>query len=469
MRHTAFVPVALTIIVAACAPAAAPAAGPEAGTTNAPPPTVAASDTPAATATAVPSSTPTVSPSATPTPQDLSIAPSTLAQLRVRWSVSNPGKGSFLTYSTCYSTTCDMLTRIGGYAFSPDSALLAVGVCTGDPTENKSGSGGYRYTCKAPGEVRLYQTATGELKATLAVGGFPISLAFDPQGKILAMGMADRQIEIWDLPSMQRIHQLQHSSTHSGVTAMAFTPDDSLLVSLGDGKLQVWDWQKAVMLKSLSGWAGISFDPSGSHLATVWYSQSSASPMVRVYDLTNLGQFREIRPRFVQPNMFDNTVTAMFTRDGSRIVITAANGAEWWDVQGKAMQGKTDMTKLLSDKSTSFMPGIPATPDGLVLAEPLIASLSSPMPGFSLPNLGAAGEGPCGFALWNPQTPGYYAYQPPAGTCEDPINFGDGQRATISPDGDWIAADDGGGQLRIWGVDPAAPASDPVCIGTCGG
>ena len=40
-------------------------------------------------------------------------------------------------------------------------------------------------------------------------------------------------------------------------------------------------------------------------------------------------------------------------------------------------------------------------------------------------------------------------------------------RVALSPDGLRWAADDGWGRLRIWAVDPAAPAVAPECLGTC--
>ena len=47
---------------------------------------------------------------------------------------------------------------------------LAVGVCTVDPTENTTNPRHYRYNCDGPSEVRLYDSATGELMQTLPVG-----------------------------------------------------------------------------------------------------------------------------------------------------------------------------------------------------------------------------------------------------------------------------------------------------------
>jgi WD40 repeat protein len=414
---------------------------------------------------AAPSPTPTVEASPTPTP-DVRIQLSTLSQLRVRWAVSDPGKGSAMTYLQCASTACDTLTRIGAYAFSPDGTLLAFGACSGDPTENRMDPSSFHYVCPSGGEVRLYDSATGSPSETFSVGGFPRSLAFDPQGKVLAAGMSDGQIEVWDLAAKAQIGHMHHATTRSGVYALTFSGDASQLISQGDGKIQVWDWQHGTMLKSLAGWGIMSLDPSGQHLISGWYDPGVASVIVRIFDLVHLGQSRDVRPKFVQPNVMDQTITAAFIRDGQALLIMGSNGAEWWDAQGKSVQGHTDIMKLIADKKDAFSPQGAVTPDGLVLTEP---GLGIALPGMPIPPMNLGGTSVCGFALWNPSSPGAYAVPTPAEGCQAAVVTGDSRRAVISPDGRWVAADDGAGQLRVWAVDPTAAAIPPTCLGKCPG
>jgi WD40 repeat protein len=62
---------------------------------------------------------------------------------------------------------------------------------------------------------------------------------FSPEGKLLAVALADGQIEIWDTENHNLLYNL---NGHRGqVNSMAFRPDGKLLLSGGqDGILIFW-------------------------------------------------------------------------------------------------------------------------------------------------------------------------------------------------------------------------------------
>jgi WD40 repeat protein len=465
MRPWKFLSVFLLLLSAACGSSAqsSPVTQPPAVQQ---PATVTSQPTPTDTLTPVPTATATITLTSLPTPAPiLAIDPHTLGQMRLLWTMSAPGSGSGIAAVQCQSASCDMTTRIGAYAFSPDNSLLAVGVCKDTPTQDKSGGNGKLYACPAGGEVDLYPALTGGTHDRLAIEGFPHALAFDPSGKILAVGTSDGHIDLWDLASRQKLLTLQHPTKRFGVIYLAFSPDGTLLLSQGDGQVVAWDPAQGSNLKTMTGYGAMSFDPSGQHLVMSWYDGGVAAVIARIFDLTHLGQSKDVRPGFVQPNMFNTTIRSAFSPDGQKLVIVGANGAEWWDAQGTKMEGHTDVDKLLkSNQQAAFAAVGTFLPNGLVLTE---QGLDLSLPGMPLPSFNMSGTPSCGFALWDPSMQGAYSITNPPGGCQAPTANGDQERAVVSPKGTLVAADDSAGNLRVWGVDAAAAPIEPACLGTC--
>jgi WD40 repeat protein len=144
----------------------------------------------------------------------------------------------------------DSRLKHGGWVnavlFSPDGKTLA--------------SGG------KDGEVRLWDTATGEQRHTLL--GHPeggASLAFSPDGKTLASGGGDRTIKLWDVATGQEKATLQGHT--AGVSGLAFSPDGKTLASgSADQTVRLWAVATGAELRVLStGHAGrlVPFSPDG--------------------------------------------------------------------------------------------------------------------------------------------------------------------------------------------------------------
>jgi WD40 repeat protein len=111
--------------------------------------------------------------------------------------------------------------RVNSVAFSPDGTLLA--------------------TASADRTARTWDTATGTLRTTLTEHTGPVnSVAFSPDGTLLATASADRTARTWDTATGTLRTTL---TEHTGpVNSVAFSPDGTLLATAsGDGTARTWD------------------------------------------------------------------------------------------------------------------------------------------------------------------------------------------------------------------------------------
>ena len=106
-------------------------------------------------------------------------------------------------------------------AFSPDGKLLA----TGDTN----------------GEVRLYKVADGQqLFICNSHKGWIWSVAFSPNGQILASGSNDQTVKLWDVNTGDCITTLEGHS--SGIWSVVFSPDGQILASGSEDQcVKLWN------------------------------------------------------------------------------------------------------------------------------------------------------------------------------------------------------------------------------------
>ncbi|MCG3210706.1 MAG: hypothetical protein FOGNACKC_04337 [Anaerolineae bacterium] len=129
--------------------------------------------------------------------------------------------------------------------------------------------------------ILLWDTATGQLEQQLTLNDHtgPVSVAFSPDGQLLAAAQTDGDISLWDIQTGQiqgRLTDLSRSAFTSSVantaSPIAFSPDGSLLAAGNEyGALTVWNvTTRQPINRSRTGHAGairsLAFTPDGNTL-----------------------------------------------------------------------------------------------------------------------------------------------------------------------------------------------------------
>ncbi len=136
------------------------------------------------------------------------------------------------------------------------------------------------FTCVCGAEPAMAQGIT--LKPpTIPLEG---SVAFAPDGKILASGSWDHTVKLWDMATGREIHTL--SGHTSWVNSVAFAPDGKTLASGSlDYTAKLWDVATGKEIGTLSGHTAsvfsVAFAPDGKTLAS-----GSWDHTVKLWDLT---------------------------------------------------------------------------------------------------------------------------------------------------------------------------------------
>ncbi|MBD2414632.1 hypothetical protein FACHB389_09620 [Nostoc calcicola FACHB-389] len=206
-------------------------------------------------------------------------------------------------------------------AFSPNGKLLA----TGDTN----------------GEIRLYEVANSQqLMTCKGHAGWVWSVTFSPDGQVLASGSNDQTIKLWDISTGQCFKTLEGHT--GGVRSVTFSPNGQVLASGSDDQtVKLWNISTSKCLKTLqedgcSVWS-VAFSPKGDMLAS-----GNDDYKVRLWDINSSLCIHTLEGHT------QRVYSVAFSPDGN----TLASGShdqtvKLWDTNTgkciKILQGHTDL------------------------------------------------------------------------------------------------------------------------------
>lgn len=161
------------------------------------------------------------------------------------------------------SVFAQTLGSILSVAFSPDGQLLA--------------------SSDAEGEICLWQVADGKQLLTCKEeqNHWVWSVCFSPNSQILASSSEDKIIRLWDVNTGECLQELAGHS--NWVFAVAFSPDGQFLISSSeDQTIKLWDVMAGTCAATFSGHTGgvrsVAISPDGQ-----WVASSSSDQTVRLW------------------------------------------------------------------------------------------------------------------------------------------------------------------------------------------
>ena len=250
------------------------------------------------------------------------------------WDVK-PCTSQLLTDSLSQNVSLNSLT--GNIAFSPDGKYLAAGF------DSKAGT------------AMIWDAATGQQSQLLAGHTQGIrSVAFHPDGHLLASASTDGTVKIWDAQSGLEVESF--SGHGDGINTIAYSPDGSFLASgSGEKTIKIWNANTGKVIHTLSGHTdeieSVAFSSDGRLLAS-----GSSDTNVKIWDV-NTGQ--EIQT-FVAHD--EGVLSVAFCPESNRLATTG------WENTVKIWEPKTGKKLQSLSGHTSFVQSVTFNRDGSRIA-----------------------------------------------------------------------------------------------------
>jgi WD40 repeat protein len=223
--------------------------------------------------------------------------------------------------------TVEAVPSLVSIAFSPDGKILASR--SGKTPDRQSESG------REDGTVRLWDISTGALLRTLPGSCCVPSnrrastiVVFSSDGKVIAAPESNGVIKLWDVSSGTELRSLMRYS--GSVRSVAISPDGRLLATGSvDSKVRVWDLSTDAEMRTLKGhsrdvWS-LAFSADSNTLAS-----GSLDGTVKLWNVSNLAESQTLKGHSDPP---DSIGSVVLSTDGKTLAAsTLLSGIKLWDL-----------------------------------------------------------------------------------------------------------------------------------------